>query len=88
MQTTDNGSYLEIDDRPAVRFERVYDHPVTRVWEAMGLASVRLEQAPADALDVLRAHALATGRVVEDVADDVVSGRLDARRLDPAADAL
>ena len=35
MQTTDNGSYLEIDDRPAVRFERVYDHPVTRVWEAI-----------------------------------------------------
>src|SRR5438270_8176331 len=59
----------------------------TRVWEAMGLVSVRLEQTPADALDVLRAHALATGRVVEDVADDVVSGRLDARELDPTADA-
>jgi hypothetical protein len=56
----------------------------TRVWEAMGLLSVRLEQTPADALDVLRAHALATGRVVEDVADDVVSGRVEAWELDPA----
>ncbi len=35
MQTTDNGTYLEVDDRPAVRFERVYDHPVEQVWEAI-----------------------------------------------------
>jgi uncharacterized protein YndB with AHSA1/START domain len=35
MQTTDNGTYLEVDDRPAVRFARVYDHPVERVWEAI-----------------------------------------------------
>ena len=35
MKTTDNGTYLEIDDRPAVRFERVYDHPVDRVWQAI-----------------------------------------------------
>ena len=35
MQTTDYGTYLEVDDRPAVRFERVYDHPVERVWEAI-----------------------------------------------------
>ena len=34
MQTTDNGTYLEIDGRPAVRFERIYDHPVARVWAA------------------------------------------------------
>jgi hypothetical protein len=59
----------------------------TRVWEAMGVLSMGLGRSPADALDVLRAHALATGRVVEDVATDVLSGRLDARQLDPAADA-
>jgi hypothetical protein len=53
----------------------------------MGVLSVSLGRSPADALDVLRAHALATGRVVEDVATDVLSGRLDARQLDPAADA-
>jgi uncharacterized protein YndB with AHSA1/START domain len=35
MQTADEGTYLEIDDRPAVRFERVYDHPVDRVWQAI-----------------------------------------------------
>ena len=35
MQTTDTGTYLKVDDRPAVRFERVYDHPVERVWEAI-----------------------------------------------------
>ncbi|GAA2117169.1 SRPBCC family protein [Streptomyces synnematoformans] len=33
MITTDSGSYLQLDDgRPAVRFERVYDHPVEKVW--------------------------------------------------------
>jgi uncharacterized protein YndB with AHSA1/START domain len=35
MQTTDDGTYLEIDGRPAVRFERIYDHPVARVWTAV-----------------------------------------------------
>jgi uncharacterized protein YndB with AHSA1/START domain len=35
MQTTDEGTYLEIDDRPAVRFERIYRHPVDRVWQAI-----------------------------------------------------
>jgi uncharacterized protein YndB with AHSA1/START domain len=35
MQTTDEGTYLEIDGRPAVRFERIYDHPVARVWAAV-----------------------------------------------------
>ena len=35
MQTTDNGTYLEVEDRPAVRFERTYPHPIERVWEAI-----------------------------------------------------
>lgn len=35
MQTTDDGTYLEVDGRPAVRFERVYAHPVDRVWRAV-----------------------------------------------------
>jgi uncharacterized protein YndB with AHSA1/START domain len=35
MQTTDDGTYLGIDGRPAVRFERIYDHPVARVWAAV-----------------------------------------------------
>jgi uncharacterized protein YndB with AHSA1/START domain len=35
MKTTDAGTYLEIDGRPAVRFERVYAHPLKRVWRAV-----------------------------------------------------
>jgi len=35
MQTTDTGTYLEIEGRPAVRFERVYAHPRDRVWQAV-----------------------------------------------------
>lgn len=32
MIITNPGGYLEIGGRPAVRFERIYDHPVERVW--------------------------------------------------------
>jgi uncharacterized protein YndB with AHSA1/START domain len=35
MHTTDAGTYLEIGGRPAVRFERIYRHPVERVWQAV-----------------------------------------------------
>lgn len=31
----DLGTYLELDGRPAVRFERTYPHPVERVWAAV-----------------------------------------------------
>ncbi|MGH3318856.1 MAG: SRPBCC family protein [Streptosporangiaceae bacterium] len=31
----DLGSYLEYKGRPAVRFQRVYAHPVDRVWAAI-----------------------------------------------------
>ena len=34
MATELTGTYLTLDDgRPAVRFSRVYDHPVERVWQ-------------------------------------------------------
>ncbi|WLW49962.1 SRPBCC family protein [Streptomyces sp. YU58] len=34
MTTELTGTYLTLDDgRPAVRFSRVYDHPVERVWQ-------------------------------------------------------
>ena len=39
-----------------------------------------------DALDVLRAHAFATDRVVDDVADDVVAGRLTLDELSTSPD--
>ncbi|GIH92574.1 SRPBCC family protein [Planobispora siamensis] len=33
MITTNSGTYLELDDaRPAVRFQRIYDHPIEKVW--------------------------------------------------------
>lgn len=33
MTVTNPGTYVELDGgRPAVRFERLYDHPVERVW--------------------------------------------------------
>ncbi|SDY13524.1 hypothetical protein SAMN05661080_02433 [Modestobacter sp. DSM 44400] len=48
-----------------------------RVWEAMGLTSLALDLAATEALAVLRAHAYATGRTVDDLAADVVSGRAD-----------
>jgi uncharacterized protein YndB with AHSA1/START domain len=31
----DLGSYLEHDGRPAVRFQRTYDHSIARVWAAV-----------------------------------------------------
>lgn len=34
-QTHDPGTYVEVDGRHAVRFERFYDHPVERVWKAV-----------------------------------------------------
>jgi uncharacterized protein YndB with AHSA1/START domain len=35
MQTTDEGTYLEVEGRPAVRFERIYPQDVERVWRAI-----------------------------------------------------
>jgi uncharacterized protein YndB with AHSA1/START domain len=32
---TELGRYVELDGRPAVRFERTYRHPVERVWTAI-----------------------------------------------------
>jgi hypothetical protein len=51
------------------------------VWEAMGKLSVDLELSAADALTLLRAHAYATGVTVDDVAEDLLSGRLTAADL-------
>ncbi|MEV0352663.1 SRPBCC family protein [Nonomuraea sp. NPDC050680] len=31
----DRGTYVEIDGRPAVRFQRTYPHPIERVWRAV-----------------------------------------------------
>ena len=52
-----------------------------RVWQATGMVNVALGLDTADALDVLRAHAFATDRVVDDVADDLLEGRLSLQEL-------
>jgi uncharacterized protein YndB with AHSA1/START domain len=33
--TTDGGSYVEVDGRPAVRFVRMFAHDIERVWTAV-----------------------------------------------------
>jgi hypothetical protein len=51
------------------------------VWEAIGKLSVELEFGARDALSVLRAHAYAAGGTVDDVAEDLLSGRMSAADL-------
>jgi uncharacterized protein YndB with AHSA1/START domain len=80
MTTTNAGSYLQLDDgRPAVRFERVYDHPIDRVWalvtEPAELAhwfpspEITLDLTPGGVVtfsgDPNMPDAVATGRILE-----------------------
>jgi hypothetical protein len=51
------------------------------VWQAMGRLSLQLDVDRPVALDLLRAHALATGRSVDEVAADVLADRLDVEAL-------
>jgi hypothetical protein len=57
------------------------------VWEATGLVSLALDVEEAAALAGLRATAYAAGRLVDDVAADLLAGRLPATDLElPAPD--
>jgi hypothetical protein len=56
----------------------------TRVWQAMGMASVELQLEAPDALAVLKARAFAENRVVDELAEDLISGRLALHDLDGA----
>ncbi len=47
-----------------------------RVWQAMGLVGIALGLDASDAIATMRASAISTGRVVDDVAEDIVAGRL------------
>jgi hypothetical protein len=51
------------------------------VWQAIGRTSLALDVAEPEALAVLRGHAYATGRTVDDLAADVVNGRTDPTGL-------
>ena len=51
------------------------------VWEALGVVSLALDLDVAGALDLLRATAWSAASTVDDVAADVLTGRLDAAAL-------
>jgi hypothetical protein len=51
------------------------------VWEAMGKISVELGVGAPVALDLMRGAAFAAGRTVDDIAADLLAGRLGARDL-------
>ncbi len=55
----------------------------TAVWEAMGRVSIELDVDIPAALDLLRAAASASGRTTEDVAADLLAGRLRGTDLSP-----
>jgi hypothetical protein len=55
----------------------------SKVWEAMGMVALALELEAGSALAVLRAAAYATERSVDDVAADVLEGRLEPDELHP-----
>lgn len=57
-----------------------------KVWEAIGKLSLDLELDAPTALDLMRRHALASDRVVDDVALDLLRGTLrpEAMRMDDA----
>jgi hypothetical protein len=54
-----------------------------KVWQATGRISAALSLDAADATALLRAHTYAAGRDIDDVAADVVSGRLPTDALWP-----
>jgi hypothetical protein len=51
------------------------------VHQATGMVLMQLETTATEAFSILRAHAFASGRTVEDVAKDVVARLLDFRQL-------
>ncbi len=48
----------------------------SNVWQAMGLVGISFGLDATDAIATMRASAIAAGRVVDDVAEDIVAGRL------------
>ena len=56
------------------------------VWQAMGLVGITFGLDATDAIAAMRASAIAAGRVVDDVAEDIVAGRLVPADLKAAPD--
>ena len=53
-----------------------------RVWQAQGMTLQANRITPGQAIDLLRATAFTTDRLLDDVADDIVTGRLTVPVLD------
>ena len=68
------------DERPGVA-ARPAPRRRAAVWEAMGLLGVDLELTAPAALALMRAHAYGSGRSVDDVAADLLAGRLHPAQL-------
>jgi uncharacterized protein YndB with AHSA1/START domain len=60
IQSTDLGTYVERDGRPAVRFVRTYPHPIERVWAAITELDELRRWFPSAARIELRAGGLIT----------------------------
>jgi hypothetical protein len=56
------------------------------VWQAMGLVGIAFGLDAPDAIATMRASAIAAGRVVDDIAEDIVAGRLVPADLRAAPD--
>ena len=56
------------------------------VFIAMGMLNVALDVSTTDALALLRGHAYATGRTVNDIANDVATHRIAAQELRVGSD--
>lgn len=72
VRSANDDATLENRTDPAIRRE---------VHQAIGMILIQLETTATEAFSLLRAHAFARGRTVEDVANDVVARRLDFRDL-------
>lgn len=68
VRSANDDTTLENRAGPAIRRE---------VHQAIGMILIQLETTATEAFSLLRAHAFARGRTVEDVANDVVARRLD-----------
>jgi AmiR/NasT family two-component response regulator len=73
-------------DHPTAHTNGDYLGGQAEVHQAAGMLSVQLELRIPEALARLKAHALATGRSVLDVARDVIAHRLQLSPFEPEPD--
>jgi AmiR/NasT family two-component response regulator len=74
IRSANDETTAEVRGDPAIRRE---------VHQAVGMILIQLETTATEAFSLLRAHAFAAGRSVDEVARDVVARRLDFSDLLP-----